>query len=61
MKCNSLVVGNVPPAFALACQKLRIKAPSNDCIDNDVAAAVDIVFFRDGEELTLATAVTSSA
>ena len=61
VKGNRLVVGNVPPAFALAGQELGVEAPSNNCIDNSVVAAVDIVLFRNGKKLTLTTAVSSSA
>lgn len=58
MEAHCLVICDVPPAFALTGKKLRIEAPRNDRIDDQVTAAVDVKALRDREELPLAAGKT---
>jgi hypothetical protein len=55
MQCDCLVVADVAPAFAFACQELRVETPGDDRVDYNVVVAVDIEFFRDYEELAVST------
>lgn len=59
MQADCLVIRDVPPALALTGKQLRIEAPRNHRIDDQVTPAVDIVPLRDSEELSLATGETN--
>lgn len=55
MQSHGLVVRDVAPALPFAGQQLGVEAPGDDGVDDDVIAAVDVVFFGDDEELAVAT------
>lgn len=60
MERHRLVVGHVAPSFAFAGEQFRVETPGDDGVDDDVVAAVHVVFFGDDEELAGATAIARS-
>jgi hypothetical protein len=60
MKRHVLVVSNVSPSFAFADEELGVKAPCDDRVDDEVAAAVDIDSLWYGEELALTAGYAGS-
>lgn len=53
MQGHGLVVQNVAPSFTFTSDELGVETPGNDGVDDDVVRAVDVVFFGNGEELTV--------
>lgn len=60
MQRDRLVIRDVPPSFTLAGEELGVETPRDDRVDCCVIGAVDIVLFRDCEELALAAAGSGS-
>ena len=48
---DGLFVGDVAPAFAVAGEQFRVETPGDYGVDYGIVDAVEIVFFRDGEEV----------
>lgn len=55
MQCDRLIVADVAPAFAFACEELRVETPRDDRVDYNVIVAVDVEILGDDEELTVPT------
>ena len=53
VQSDGLVVRDITPALPFASQKLRVEAPGNDGIDDDIVVAVEVVLLGNNKELPL--------
>lgn len=58
IKADVLIVCDVPPAFALPNEQLRVKAPGYDRINDGLVAAVHVDPFGNSEELAVTSGET---
>ena len=60
MQRDRLIVRDVSPSFTLAGEELGIETPCDDGVYCCIIGAVDVVLFRDDEELTVAATRSGS-
>ena len=56
MQRDGLVICNVSPTFSFTGEKFGVETPCDDGVYDCFVCAVYVVFFGDGEELTIAIA-----
>lgn len=61
MEGDGLVISDVSPASAFACEELGVEAPGDDGVDDNFVGAVDVEFLWDGEELAVAAGAGSAS